>query len=134
MAGNTINVQGSYIDVHDNEVVNLNVDKAEVKVDKNANLNQNERGVKDSHDEELTFLLHPAIVSNEEQWKIHDEIKRLVRAQGVQEICNYLWQMRSDNRILLPESPGRAYEELVRLGMPNGEGFNPKTFQKYYRR
>ena len=32
MAGNTINVQGSYIDVHDNEVVNLNVDKAEVSL------------------------------------------------------------------------------------------------------
>lgn len=30
MAGNTINVQGSYIDVHDNEVVNLNIDKATV--------------------------------------------------------------------------------------------------------
>ena len=25
MAGNTINVQGNYIDVHDNEVVNLNI-------------------------------------------------------------------------------------------------------------
>ena len=28
--GNTINVQGNYIDVHDNEVVNLNIDKATV--------------------------------------------------------------------------------------------------------
>lgn len=32
MAGNTINVQGNYIDVHDNEVVNLNIDKAAVSV------------------------------------------------------------------------------------------------------
>ena len=32
MAGNTIHVQGSYIDVHDNEVVNLSVDKGEVHV------------------------------------------------------------------------------------------------------
>ena len=30
MAGNNIYVQGSYIDVHDNEVVNLSVDKGEV--------------------------------------------------------------------------------------------------------
>lgn len=35
MAGNTINVQGSYIDVHDNEVVNLNIDKATVSVQDN---------------------------------------------------------------------------------------------------
>ena len=32
MAGNRIYVQGSYIDVHDNEHVYLSVDKAEVKV------------------------------------------------------------------------------------------------------
>ena len=30
MAGNNIYVQGSYIDIHDNEIVNLNVDKAQV--------------------------------------------------------------------------------------------------------
>lgn len=27
MAGNTVYVQGNYVDVHDNEVVNLNIDK-----------------------------------------------------------------------------------------------------------
>jgi hypothetical protein len=33
MAGNTINMYGgSYVDVHDNEVVNLNIDKATVSV------------------------------------------------------------------------------------------------------
>ena len=36
MAGNTVYVQGSYVDVHDNEVVNLSIDKAgEVKVGDN---------------------------------------------------------------------------------------------------
>ena len=32
MAGNTIYVKGSYIDIHDNGVVNLSVDKGEVHV------------------------------------------------------------------------------------------------------
>ena len=32
MAGNKIYVQGSYIDIHDNENVYLSVDKAEVKM------------------------------------------------------------------------------------------------------
>ena len=35
MAGNNIYVQGSYIDIHDNEVVNLSVDKGEVHLDDN---------------------------------------------------------------------------------------------------
>lgn len=34
MAGNNIYVKGSYIDIHDNEVVNLSVSGADVKVDK----------------------------------------------------------------------------------------------------
>ncbi len=34
MAGNTINMYGgSYVDVHDNEVVNLNIDKATVRLE-----------------------------------------------------------------------------------------------------
>lgn len=33
MAGNTVYVQGSYIDVHDNKEVNLNIDKATVTVE-----------------------------------------------------------------------------------------------------
>ena len=32
MAGNNIYVQGSYVDIHDNEVVNRSVDKAQVRV------------------------------------------------------------------------------------------------------
>ena len=42
--GNTINVQGNYIDIHDNEVVNLNIDKATVAVD-NDNLNENDTSI-----------------------------------------------------------------------------------------
>ena len=38
MAGNKIYVQGSYIDVHDNENVYLNVDKAEVDIKAPSNL------------------------------------------------------------------------------------------------
>ena len=41
MSGNTINVQGSYIDIHDNENVYLSVDKAKVNVNENENENEN---------------------------------------------------------------------------------------------
>ena len=37
MAGNKIYVQGSYIDIHDNENVYLSVDKAKVNVNQNEN-------------------------------------------------------------------------------------------------
>ena len=38
MVGNKIYVQGSYIDIHDNENVYLSVDKASVNVNENENL------------------------------------------------------------------------------------------------
>jgi hypothetical protein len=43
MAGNTIHVQGSYIDVHDNENVYLSVDRAEVKMRQAAQVGQKEK-------------------------------------------------------------------------------------------
>ncbi len=83
-------------------------------------------------DEELCMFIHPAVDSDEEQRKIHNEIKRLVKRQGLQDICRYLLQMKKDNKVLLPPSPSVAYAELVRMGMPDGEGFNENTFRKYY--
>ncbi len=63
MGGNTINVQGSYIDIHDNENVYLSVDKAKVNVGENVNQNedQNQNDV-------------PAVLAESELWeKVKDE-------------------------------------------------------------
>ena len=43
MAGNTINVQGSYIDIHDNENVYLSVDKAEVRLGQHVTADKGEK-------------------------------------------------------------------------------------------
>ena len=43
MAGNTINVQGSYIDIHDNENVYLSVDKAEVRMGQHVTADKGEK-------------------------------------------------------------------------------------------
>lgn len=44
MAGNTIYMQegSNYIDIHDNEVVNLNIDKATVSIQENAEVAEGE--------------------------------------------------------------------------------------------
>jgi hypothetical protein len=86
----------------------------------------------ESHEaEELCHLVHPSIDSSQE-WQVHEEIKRLVRRQGIQEICLYLKQMAAEKKILLPPMPSVAYAELVRMGMPCGEGYSESTFRKYY--
>ena len=82
-------------------------------------------------EEELLHFIHPEI-EEEEAWKIHRAIKRLVAHHGIQEICEYLRQLSAEKRILLPKMPSVAYEELVRMGMPSDGGFNESTFRKYY--
>lgn len=88
-------------------------------------------GICQERDEELCHFIHPSVDSQQE-WHIHDEVKRLASRQGIQEICRHLQQMRKDHKVLLPQAPSIAYMELVRMGMPCGEGFNESTFRKYY--
>jgi len=80
-----------------------------------------------------TFFVHPSVNADQE-WQIHEEIERLVARQGIQEICKYLSQLSEGQKVLLPQNAEKAYNELVRLGMPNGEGYSLKTFMKYYKR
>ena len=83
--------------------------------------------------EELFHFIHPS-VSGEREWEIHEEVKRLVKRQGIQEICRYLFEMEARDEAFLPQMTSVAYVELVRMGMPNGEGYSEKYFAKHYRR
>lgn len=94
---------------------------------------ENGEGLDKGEDEELFHFVHPEI-DDEEAWQIHNAVKRLVARQGIQEICNHLLEMKKDGKLLLPVSPMAAYEEVVRMGMPNGEGYSLKTFQRYYKK
>jgi hypothetical protein len=84
-------------------------------------------------DEELFKFIHPAL-SGEEERSVHEQVKKLVTRQGIQEICKYLTKLESEEKIYLPQSADTAYTELVRMGMPNGDGFSIKTFMKYYKK
>lgn len=80
-----------------------------------------------------TFFIHPSVGADQEG-RIHDEIVRLASRQGIQEICKYLSLLSDDRKVLLPQNAEKAYQELVRLGMPDGDGYSLKTFMKYYKR
>ena len=129
MAGNTVNVQGSYVDVHDNEVVNLSIDKATVKLNENDNLNLNKE--EGQHDEELFHFVYPEL-DETEAWRIHDAIKRVVANYRIPDICAFLKEQKQNGKLMLPSNPSNMYNELVRLGMPNGEGFSEKNFSNSY--
>lgn len=82
-------------------------------------------------DEELFHFIHPAM-DEEQERKIHNEVKRLVSKHGVQEICRYLRELERERKVLLPQMASVTYAELVRMGMPQGEGYSEKYFMKHY--
>ena len=131
MAGNTVYVQGNYVDVHDNEVVNLTIDKAMVNgvdINDTPDLDKEEES---QRDEELFHFVHPEL-DETEAWRIHNTIKRLVANYRIPDICAYLKEQKQKGKLLLPSIPSSMYSELVRLGMPNGEGFSEKNFSNSY--
>lgn len=81
---------------------------------------------------EIFRFVHPAL-EEEEEWKVHCEVERLVKRFDVQEICKLLNQLKKEGKVLLPQNTKNAHEELKRMGMPTEKaGFEYKTFCKYY--
>ena len=81
--------------------------------------------------EELCHFVHPEI-EDEEAWRIHKSIKRLVAHQKVPEICTYLKELKQKGKVMLPSNSNVMYNELVRLGMPTDEGYSEKYFTNCY--
>lgn len=82
--------------------------------------------------QELFHFVHPAL-DEDEGWKVHKEVERLVKRFDVQEICKRLNILKKEGKVLLPQNTKNAHEELIRMGMPIEKGgFGYKTFCKYY--
>lgn len=88
--------------------------------------------VGDASKKDIFRFVHPAL-EEEEEWRVHREVERLVKRFDVQEICMRLNQLKKEGKVLLPQNTRNAHEELKRMGMPTEKaGFEYKTFCKYY--
>lgn len=86
----------------------------------------------DTSKKEIFHFVHPAL-EEEDGWKVHREVERLVKRFDVQVICMRLNQLKKEGKVLLPQNTKNAHEELKRMGMPTEKaGFEYKTFCKYY--
>ncbi|MBE6270643.1 MAG: hypothetical protein E7101_06795 [Prevotella ruminicola] len=131
-----VTFQGPMFDIHDNEHVHIGMQSDSDELGKGG-----DPSVPDAHaihqeapaNEVLFKYIHPAVADDNEMWRIHHEVKRLVQRFDVQGICMYLKEMCESKKLLMPLMPSLAYAELVRIGMPSGEGFNESTFRRYYK-
>ena len=92
MAGNTIHVAGSYIDVHDNENVYLSVDKAVVKT--------GERSEGDAEPADEEKQEGEADSPTEEQEEPREELNLFAPKRNLQELLKQPWlaTVRTDKR------------------------------------
>ena len=133
MAENKIYVQGSYIDIHDNENVYLSVDKASVNVNDNVNLNdnlnENENTEQARADESLLSVCRAEGVSTEGQnWEVpevlaNSELWERVKDEGLVDENN----MPTTSR---PEAALLADMLAEKLGIGN----KWKLFEKLWNR
>ena len=107
-------------------------DDMKMKEDEEDELKEERKMKEEEMEEERFHFIHPEI-EDDEAWRIHKAIKRLVTNQKVPEICQYLNLLAQNNKILLPQMPSVTYAELVRMGMPTGAGFSEYNLKKYYR-
>lgn len=97
------------------------------------NVNKGTEPSKEKPKEDLFHFVHPEI-EGEEAWKIHNAVKRLVKTQTIPDICLYLKEQKQKGKVLLPSIPANIYNELVRMGMPTGEGFSEKHFTNTFKK
>ena len=124
-----ITVNGPMFDIHDNEHVHI-LKPIEEPARKGT---VSTKEMKEERNEELFHFIHPEI-EDEEAWRIHKAIKRLVAHQKIPEICVYLKEQQQNHKLLLPPNPSFVFEELKRLGMPTGEGYGDKYFAACYKK
>lgn len=86
-------------------------------------------------DGELCHFIYPGL-EEEEALKVHRQIKDVVRRFGMKDICAFLKRLADDDKLLLPQVPQNAFDELHRMGMPSQDvkGFGYDNFCKYYRK
>lgn len=83
---------------------------------------------------ELFKYIHPSVTDDNERLQIHREVANLVQTLSLPDICKYLWEMKTNNRVYLNVRPEAMFSELHRMGMPDetNQGFSKKNFMNYF--
>lgn len=121
MAGNTINVQGSYIDIHDNENVYLSVDKAEVRMGQETAADKGEKRslpevlMTEKAKEMMTRLVDADILTDQWQPKKLSGAERALVARAVSDRLGIadVWQVFGCLWGLKPESLRASFNKAL---------------------
>ena len=135
---NLFNIQGDYIDVHDNASVQI--------IQKPQNFAQaTSSSVEEVMSEPATTApvdieekfkyIHVSVTNETERSQIHLMVHYIVRLPRMKLICDELYQLMRQGKILTSIKPEAMLEELRRMGMPpaNQPGFSDQNFYSNYK-
>lgn len=83
----------------------------------------------------LFKYVHVAVTDEKEREQIHRMIHNIVHLPKMQQVCEELYKMMKDRKVLCTINPDSMLAELRRMGLPNGDinGFSDKNFYRCYR-
>lgn len=79
--------------------------------------------------------IHIEVTEDKERAKVHKMMCNIVRLPRMQQVCDELYKLMKEKKVLCTINPEAMLKELRRIGLPaeDQEGFSPKNFQHYYR-
>lgn len=86
-------------------------------------------------EEEYFKYIHVAVTDDNERLQIHKQVCNIVRLPKMQQICDELYKLMKNKKVLCTINPDSMLVELRRVGLPDGSinGFSDKNFAHYYR-
>ena len=79
--------------------------------------------------------IHIEVTDEKERAKVHKMMCNIVRLPRMQQVCDELYKLMKNRKVLCTINPEAMLKELRRIGLPgeDQEGFSQKNFQHYYR-
>ena len=84
---------------------------------------------------DLFKYIHVAVTDEKEREQIHRMVCNIVRLPKMQQVCDELYKLMKDRKVLCSINPDSMLVELRRLGLPGADktGFSDANFFHYYR-
>ena len=90
----------------------------------------------ESHSDIPLFkYIHVAVTDEKEREQIHKMVCNIVRLPKMQQVCDELYKLMKNGKVLCTINPESMLAELRRMGLPAADktGFSDANFFHYYR-
>ena len=83
----------------------------------------------------LFKYIHVAVTDDKEREQIHKMVCNIVRLPKMQQVCDELYKLMKDRKVLCSINPDSMLAELRRIGLPTADksGFSDANFFHYYK-